>query len=86
MATGKEQKITISGSSGLAKDEVDRMVKDAQAHEADDKAKRDEIEARNQAEAQAYQTQRAAQEQAAQSQSSNTQNTDVKDAEVVDVA
>jgi molecular chaperone DnaK len=86
MATGKEQKITISGSSGLAKDEVDRMVKDAQAHEADDKAKRDEIEARNQAEAQAYQTQRAAQEQAAQSQGSNTQNTDVKDAEVVDVA
>jgi len=86
MATGKEQKITISGSSGLAKDEVDRMVKDAQAHEADDKAKRDEIEARNQAEAQAYQTQRAAQDQAAQSQSSNTQNTDVKDAEVVDVA
>ncbi len=86
MATGKEQKITISGSSGLAKDEVDRMVKDAQAHEADDKSKRDEIEARNQAEAQAYQTQRAAQEQAAQSQGSNTQNTDVKDAEVVDVA
>jgi len=86
MATGKEQKITISGSSGLAKDEVDRMVKDAQAHEADDKAKRDEIEGRNQAEAQAYQTQRAAQEQAAQSQGSNTQNTDVKDAEVVDVA
>ncbi len=86
MATGKEQKITISGSSGLAKDEVDRMVKDAQAHEADDKAKRDEIEARNQAEAQAYQTQRAAQQEAAQSQGSNTQNTDVKDAEVVDVA
>jgi len=86
MATGKEQKITISGSSGLAKDEVDRMVKDAQAHEADDKSKRDEIEARNQAEAQAYQTQRAAQEQAAQSQGSNTHNTDVKDAEVVDVA
>jgi molecular chaperone DnaK len=85
-ATGKEQKITISGSSGLAKDEVDRMVKDAQAHEADDKAKRDEIEARNQAEAQAYQTQRAAQQEAAQSQGSNTQNTDVKDAEVVDVA
>jgi molecular chaperone DnaK len=86
MATGKEQKITITGSSGLAKDEVDRMVKDAQAHETEDKSKRDEIEARNQAEAQAYQTQRAAQEQAAQSQGSNTQNTDVKDAEVVDVA
>jgi molecular chaperone DnaK len=86
MATGQEQKITITGSSGLAKDEVDRMVKDAKAHETEDKAKRDEIEARNQAEAQAYQTQRAAQEQAAQGQGSNTQNTDVKDAEVVDVA
>ena len=38
VATGKEQKITISGSSGLNKDEVDRMVKDAAAHEAEDKA------------------------------------------------
>ncbi len=35
-ATGKEQKITISGSGGLSKDEVDRMVKDAQSHAADD--------------------------------------------------
>src|SRR6187399_1414435 len=86
IGTGKEQKITITSSSGLSKDEVDKMMRDAESHAADDKAKRDEIEARNQAEAQAYQTQRAAQEQAAQSQSSNTQNTDVKDAEVVDVA
>src|SRR5262249_32905487 len=39
LATGKEQKITISGSSGLTKDEVDRMVKDAQRHESEDKAK-----------------------------------------------
>jgi len=86
MATGKEQKITITGSSGLAKDEVDRMVKDAQGHEAEDKAKRDEIEARNQAEAQAYQTEKAAKAQAAQSQAPDVKDGEVKDAEVVDVA
>jgi len=54
VATGKEQKITISGSSGLNKDEVDRMVKDAAAHEQDDKVKRDLIDARNQADSLAY--------------------------------
>ena len=40
-ATGKEQKITITGSTGLAKDEVERMVKDAEAHAAEDKARRE---------------------------------------------
>ena len=55
MATGKEQKITITGgSSGLSKDDVDRMVKDAQAHAADDQARRDLIDARNQADSMAY--------------------------------
>ncbi len=54
VATGKEQKITISGSSGLNKDEVDRMVKDAAAHEADDKARRELIDERNQADSLAY--------------------------------
>jgi len=58
MATGKEQKITISGSSGLSKDDVDRMVKDAQSHEADDKARRELIDARNQADALAYQVEK----------------------------
>jgi len=53
-ATGKEQTITISGSSGLNKDEVDRMVKDAEAHAADDKARRDTIDARNQVDALVY--------------------------------
>src|SRR3954451_12398686 len=53
-ATGKEQKISITGSSGLAKDEVDRMVRDAEAHAAEDKARRDAIEARNQADSLAY--------------------------------
>ena len=46
-ATGKDQKITITSSTGLSKDEVDRMAKEAEAHASEDKAKRDEIEARN---------------------------------------
>jgi molecular chaperone DnaK len=54
VATGKEQKITISGSSGLSKDDVDRMVKDAQAHAADDQSRRELIDARNQADSLAY--------------------------------
>ena len=54
VATGKEQKITISGSSGLSKDDVDRMVKDADAHAADDRARRELIDARNQADALSY--------------------------------
>ena len=54
VATGKEQKITISGSSGLSKDDVDRMVKDAESHETDDKARREVIDARNQADTLAY--------------------------------
>ena len=54
VGTGKEQKITISGSSGLSKDDVDRMVKDADAHAADDKTRRDVVDARNQADALNY--------------------------------
>jgi molecular chaperone DnaK len=46
-ATGKDAKITITSSSGLSKEEVERMAKDAEAHSVEDKAKRDEIEARN---------------------------------------
>ena len=61
-ATGKEQKISITGSSGLAKDEVDRMVRDAEAHAAEDKARRDAIEARNQAEALAHSVEKSLQE------------------------
>jgi molecular chaperone DnaK len=58
MATGKEQKITISGSSGLSKDDVDRMVKEAQSHASDDQARRDVIDARNQADSLAYQVEK----------------------------
>ena len=53
-ATGKEQTITISGSSGLAKDEVARMVKDAEAHAEEDQTRRELIDARNQADALVY--------------------------------
>ena len=53
-ATGKEQTITISGASGLSTDEVDRMVKDAQAHASDDAGRREVIDARNQADALIY--------------------------------
>ena len=54
MATGKDQKITITSSSGLSKEEVERMAKDADAHAAEDKAKRDEVEARNQLDGMVY--------------------------------
>ncbi len=53
-ATSKEQKITISGSSGLAKDEVERMVKDAEAHAGEDKSRRELIDARNQLDSLVY--------------------------------
>ena len=46
-ATGKDQKITITSSSGLSKDEVERMAKDAEAHAAEDREQRDAVEARN---------------------------------------
>ena len=46
-ATGKDQKITITSSSGLSKDEVERMAKDAEAHASEDKEQRDAVEARN---------------------------------------
>jgi molecular chaperone DnaK len=46
-ATGKDQKITITSSSGLSKEEVDRMAKDAEAHAAEDKEQREAVEARN---------------------------------------
>src|SRR3982074_3796476 len=48
MATGKDQKITITSSSGLSKEDVERMAKEAESHAAEDKARREEIEAKNQ--------------------------------------
>jgi molecular chaperone DnaK len=56
--TGKEQKVTVSGSTQLSKDDIDRMVKDAQAYSAEDKRRREEVEARNSADAIAHQVER----------------------------
>jgi molecular chaperone DnaK len=53
-ATNNEQKITITSSSGLSKDEVEKMARDAESHAADDRKQRDTIEARNQADAMVY--------------------------------
>ena len=57
-ATGKEQKITISGSTNLDKSEIERMVGDAQSHAAEDKKRREAVEARNEADSLAYQVER----------------------------
>jgi molecular chaperone DnaK len=53
-ATSNEQKITITSSSGLSKDEVDKMARDAESHAADDRKAKDQIEARNRADAMVY--------------------------------
>jgi molecular chaperone DnaK len=58
MGTGKEQKITITASSGLSKDEIDRMMRDAESHSADDQRKREEIEARNRLDTLTYQVEK----------------------------
>jgi molecular chaperone DnaK len=56
--TGKEQSITISGSTQLSKEEIDRMVADAQQHATEDRQRREEVEARNHADSIAYQVER----------------------------
>src|SRR5215216_7230 len=62
LATGMEQKITISGSSGLAKDDVERLVKEAASHAAEDQARRALVDARNQADSLAYQVEKTVNE------------------------
>ncbi|HUF23435.1 MAG TPA: Hsp70 family protein, partial [Vicinamibacterales bacterium] len=62
LGTGKEQKITITSSSGLSKDEVDRMTRDADAHAEDDKKAREAVETRNRAEQGAYAAEKMLQE------------------------
>ena len=57
-ATGREQKITITSSSGLSKEEIDRMVRDAEMHAQEDLQRKDEIEVRNRADSAAYQAER----------------------------
>ncbi len=62
-ATGKEQSMTITGESSLAKEEIDRMVRDAEAHAEDDKRRREEAEIRNNADTLVYQTEKVLREQ-----------------------
>jgi molecular chaperone DnaK len=56
--TGREQKISIVASRGLSKDQIDRMVRDAESHAADDKRRKEEVEERNQADSAAYQAEK----------------------------
>ncbi|MCC7375511.1 MAG: molecular chaperone DnaK [Verrucomicrobiales bacterium] len=58
LGTGKEQKITITASSGLSKDEVEKMRRDAEAHADDDKKRREEVEQRNEADNAVYRTEK----------------------------
>ncbi len=58
MATGKEQSMTISGGSALNKDDIDRMMREAEQHAEEDKQRREEVEVRNSAEALVYQTEK----------------------------
>ena len=58
MATGKEQSMTISGGSALSKDDIDRMMREAEQHAEEDKQRREEVEVRNSAEALVYQTEK----------------------------
>lgn len=62
-ATGKEQSMTISGQSTLAKDDIDRMVRDAEAHAEEDRQRREEAEVRNNADSLVYQTEKVLKDQ-----------------------
>jgi molecular chaperone DnaK len=62
-ATGKEQSMTITGQSSLAKDDIERMVRDAEAHAEEDRRRREEAEVRNQADTLVYQTEKLLKEQ-----------------------
>ena len=65
-ATGKEQSMTITGQSALSKDEIDKMVHDAEAHAADDRRRKEEAEIRNNADSLVYQTEKLLKDQAGQ--------------------
>jgi molecular chaperone DnaK len=78
LGTGREQKITITASSGLQKDEIDKMVREAESHAEEDKNKREEIEARNKADSTIYQVEKALKE--------NREKVPDSDAKAVDAA
>lgn len=58
LGTGKEQKITITSSGGMSKDDIERMVKEAEAHASEDKARKEEVEVRNNADSLVYQAEK----------------------------
>ncbi|WP_203568156.1 molecular chaperone DnaK [Aestuariimicrobium ganziense] len=64
LATGKEQSMTVTGGSALGKDDIDRMVKDAEAHAEDDRKRREAVEQRNEADALAFRTEKLLDEHA----------------------
>ena len=64
MATGKEQSMTVTGGSALGKDDIDRMMKDAEAHAEDDKKRREAVEMRNEADGLAFRTEKLLSENA----------------------
>jgi len=71
LGTGKEQKITITASSGLSKEEIQKMQKDAELHAEEDKRKREEIEARNQADSAVYRSEKMLRDNAARISENN---------------
>jgi molecular chaperone DnaK len=77
-ATGKEQKITVTASTNLGKEEIDRKVREAREHEAEDKRQRELIEARNTADSLAYQTEKALRELQGKVPSIDQQNIEAK--------
>lgn len=62
LGTGKEQKITITSSGGMSQDDIERMVKDAEAHAAEDKKRKEEVEVRNNADSLVYQAEKTVKE------------------------
>jgi len=73
-ATGKEQSMTITGQSSLAKDDIERMVRDAEAHAEDDRQRREEAEVRNSADTLVYQTEKLLKEQGEKFEGSEKQD------------
>jgi molecular chaperone DnaK len=74
LGTGKEQKITITSSSGLSKDDINKMVREAESHADEDKRKHEEIEARNKADSLVYQTEKLLSEHRAKLAESDVKN------------
>src|SRR4029078_9347167 len=58
LGTGKEQKITITSSSGLSKDDIEKFVRDAESHAEEDRTRREEIESKNQLDSLVYQVEK----------------------------